>query len=182
MIFFMTFPMLPFAAAHPLVHVNAALNATATVLLVVGYVLIRRRKEQAHKWVMLAAFDVSVAFLICYLWYHFNVGHVKFGGSGAIKIIYLLILLTHIVLAATVPFLALATIYFGFRATGCCEGRCEKTSKKIEGGDIRQQNLARFRRKHRQLARWTFPIWLYVSVTGVIVYLMLYHLWPSAEV
>ena len=171
----MIFPI----AAHPLVHVNAALNSTATVLLIVGYLLIRKRNERAHKWVMLAAFDVSVAFLICYLWYHYNEGHVEFGGTGTIRVVYLSILLTHILLAITVPFLALATIYFGFRATGCCEGKETTDSEQL---DRQQQTRDHFRRKHRHLARWTFPIWLYVSVTGVIVYLMLYHLWPNVEV
>jgi len=141
-------------------HINASLNAIATVLLVSGYVLIKRRREVAHKWTMLSCFGVSVAFLCCYLFYHIVV---KKGESTkfpdyppvAIRVTYLAILLSHIVLAAAVPFLAGVTIYFGFR-------------------EERQKQ----RLKHRQLARWTFPIWLYVSVTGVLVYLMLYHLFP----
>ena len=145
--------MIILATAHPLVHINALLNATATVLLVAGYVMIRQRRETAHKRLMLTAFGVSVAFLICYLVYHWQVGSVRFTGTGAIRVVYLAILFSHIVLAAVVPFLAGATIYLGLR-------------------DRRQ--------KHRKVARWTFPIWLYVSVTGVIVYLMLYHLYPAA--
>ena len=136
-------------AAHALAHVNALLNATATVLLLTGYVMIRQRRELAHKRLMLSAFAVSVAFLGSYLTYHWLVGSVAFTGQGAIRTVYYTILVSHVVLAAIVPFLAAVTIYFGWR-------------------DRRQ--------KHRQVARWTFPIWLYVSVTGVIVYLMLYHL------
>jgi len=139
------------------------------VLLVIGWVLIKRRRERAHKWVMLAAFDVSVLFLICYLWYHCTVGHVKFTHPGAVRIAYYSILASHVVLAMTVPFLAATSIYLGLRATGCCG----------VADEVRQQQLElAYRTKHRKLARWTFPIWLYVSVTGVVVYVMLYHLWP----
>ena len=135
-------------------HVNATLNATATVLLLVGYALIKQRREQAHKWTMLSCFAVSVVFLACYLTYHFNIP----GGSrrfpsyppNAVRYAYYAILASHVVLAATVPFLAVATIWLG---------------------------LADRRRAHRKLAWWTFPIWLYVSITGVIVYVMLYHLY-----
>lgn len=161
-----------FAAAHPLVHVNATLNAVATVLLVVGYVLIKRGQVLAHKRVMLTAFAVSIVFLGCYLWYHYQVGRVEFTHPGIVKVIYLVILLSHIVLAATVPVLAVWTIYLGLRATGSF-GR----------GDAAEtgQDLAVYRAKHRRWAWWTFPIWLYVSVTGVVVYVMLYHLWPPAD-
>jgi uncharacterized membrane protein YozB (DUF420 family) len=151
------------AAAHPIVHLNAVLNATAGVLLAVGLVLIKRRRETAHKRVMLTAFGVSTVFLACYLWYHYMVGHVEFSQTGPVRIAYYVILASHIILAITVPFLAIAMIYLGFRATGCCGSKDDD---------------ARFRQKHRQLARWTFPIWMYVSVTGVVVYVMLYHLWP----
>lgn len=138
-------------------HVNAALNSLATVLLVTGYVQIKRRHEAAHKWTMLACFAVSVVFLACYLTYHFNIP----GGSknfptyppDGVRYAYYGILLTHVVLAAAVPFLAIATIWLG---------------------------LADHRRWHRKLAWWTFPIWLYVSITGVIVYLLLYQLYPPA--
>jgi uncharacterized membrane protein YozB (DUF420 family) len=131
--------------------VNALLNGLATVLLVVGWLLIKSRREQAHKWVMISAFGVSVAFLGCYLVYHYHVGSVPFAGPSGIRAVYLTILATHIVLAAVVPLLAIATVYLG---------------------------LADRRHRHRQLARWTLPIWLYVSVTGVVIYVMLYHLYP----
>ena len=143
------------AAAHPLATVNAALNATATVLLIVGYVLIRQHRETAHKRTMLAAFAVSVAFLISYLAYHvwpIGAKSVPFGGSGPLRAIYYVILFSHIVLAAIVPILAIVTIYFG---------------------------LTDRRGKHNRLARWTLPIWLYVSITGVLIYWMLYHLYPA---
>jgi len=129
--------------------VNAILNATAAVLLVCGYILIRRRRKRAHKRVMLAAFVTSCAFLACYLVYHWHVGSVRFPHSGALRTLYLSILGTHTVLAATVPVLAIITLSRGLSA--------------------------RFD-KHRAIARWTLPIWLYVSVTGVVVYLMLYKL------
>lgn len=148
-----------FAAAHPLVHLNATLNAVAAVLLVVGLAMIKRGRVTAHKRTMLTAFAVSVVFLGCYLWYHYQVGSVKFTHPGVVRYLYLVILLTHIVLAAAVPVLAIWTIYLGLRA----------------------QTLPDYRARHRRLARWTYPIWLYVSVTGVVVYVMLYHLWPPAD-
>lgn len=135
--------------AHPLAHVDAALNTLAFLLLVLGFVLIKQRREVAHKWVMIAAFGVSAVFLVCYLTHHYLVGSVKYPADAPYRLLYLSILLTHIVLAATVPFLAGATIYFG---------------------------LKDLRRRHLQLAKITFPIWLYVSITGVVVYGMLYHL------
>src|SRR3989304_981998 len=98
-------PNLMLAAAHPLVHVNAALNATATILLILGYVLIKRRREIAHKRVMLTAFAVSVAFLACYLWYHSLEGHVEFTHPGAVRFAYYAILFSPIPLAFSVPFL-----------------------------------------------------------------------------
>jgi len=131
--------------------VNASLNASATVLLVLGYVLIKLRREEAHKRTMLTAFAVSIVFLVCYLVYHRYAGHVRFGGPSPVREFYYGLLLTHVVLAAAVPFLAVATIYLG----------------------LKDRRLA-----HRRLARWTFPIWLYVSVTGVVIYVMLYHLYP----
>jgi uncharacterized membrane protein YozB (DUF420 family) len=134
--------------------VNAALNALAAVLLIVGWTLIKLRHERAHKITMLSAFVVSIVFLTCYLVYHYQVGSVKFQGPPAVRVVYLLILVTHVALAAAVPVLAGITIYLGLR-------------------DRRQ--------KHRQLARWTFPIWLYVSITGVIIYVMLYHLYPASD-
>ncbi len=127
---------------------NALLNATATVLLVVGYSLIKNGREQAHKRAMLSAFVVSILFLISYVTYHYQALHVKFTGPQTVRYVYYAILIPHVILAAAVPFLAVATIYLG----------------------LTDQRL-----RHRRLARWTFPIWLFVSVTGVIVYVMLYH-------
>jgi uncharacterized membrane protein YozB (DUF420 family) len=128
---------------------NAGLNATAAVLLTTGFVLIRRGKRETHRKVMLAAFGVSVAFLISYLVYHFQVGSVRFQKQGAIRTVYFAILLTHTVLAASVPPLAIVSLKRGLQA-----------------------NYPR----HRAISRWTLPIWLYVSVTGVIVYWMLYRM------
>ena len=132
--------------------INALLNATATVLLIVGLALIKRGHEAAHRRVMLSAFGVSVVFLVCYLVYHYYVGSVKFTGVGAVRTVYFAILISHIVLAVAVPPLALWTIWLGYQDR---------------------------RRAHHRVARWTFPIWLYVSVTGVVIYLMLYHLYPA---
>ena len=129
--------------------VNAVLNATAAVLLIWGYTLIRRKRFAQHRKVMQTAFVVSCLFLVCYLVYHYQVGSVRFPKTGAIKTLYLAILGTHTVLAAAVPVLAIITLRRGLSA------RYDK---------------------HRRIARWTLPIWLYVSVTVVVVYLMLYHL------
>lgn len=129
--------------------VNACLNAAATALLIWGYALIRRRKIETHRRVMLTAFATSVLFLTFYLIYHARVGSVRFEHAGAIRAVYLSILLTHTVLAAAVPVLAVLTLRRALR------------------GDFAG---------HRALAVWTFPIWLYVSVTGVVVYWMLYRL------
>lgn len=129
--------------------INATLNATAATLLVCGYALIRRRRIEAHRKVMLTAFGVSILFLISYLVYHAQVGSVKFTKTGWVRPLYFAILLTHTVLAVTIPFLAAITLWRAWR------GEFER---------------------HRRIARWTFPIWLYVSVTGVVVYLMLYQM------
>jgi uncharacterized membrane protein YozB (DUF420 family) len=128
---------------------NAGLNATAAALLIWGYALIRRRRIETHRKVMLAAFCVSVLFLISYLVYHSQAGSVRFQKTGVIRTVYLAILFTHTVLAAAVPPLAIVTLRRAWR------------------GDFA---------RHRRLAVWTLPIWLYVSVTGVVVYWMLYHL------
>ncbi len=130
--------------------INATLNFTAAVLLVWAYLLIRRKRVAQHRKVMLTAFGVSCAFLICYLIYHAQVGSVRFKGVGGIRPVYFTILISHTILAATVPFLAVITLRRGL--------------------------TARFD-AHRRIARWTLPIWLYVSVTGVVVYVMLYHLY-----
>ena len=157
-------------AAHPIVHLNASLNATATVLLLLGLFLIKRGRVEAHKRTMLTAFAVSAAFLACYIWYHIQVQHVEFTYPGAVRCVYYTILASHVVLAITVPFLAVRQIYLGYRALGCCASEVHQAEQLMVA--------AAYREKHRRLARWTFPIWLYVSVTGVIVYAMLYHLWP----
>ena len=136
-------------------HMNAALNALATLLLVIGYVQIKRRQEAAHKWTMLACFGVSAVFLACYLTYHFNIpgGSKRFPSypPALVRYGYYALLLSHVLLAAAVPFLAVITIWLG---------------------------LANRRVAHRKIAWWTFPIWLYVSITGVLVYLLLYQLYP----
>jgi putative membrane protein len=134
---------------HTLPTLNAALNATSAVLLALGYRFIRRRQIAAHRACMVAAFGVSIVFLISYLTYHYQVGSVRFPWTGWVRGLYLTILATHTVLAALVPPLAIVTLSRAVRA--------------------------RFDR-HRRIARWTLPVWLYVSVTGVIVYWMLYHL------
>jgi len=134
---------------HDLPAVNATLNATSAILLTTGYTLIRRRKIEQHKRVMIAAFCVSIAFLICYLIYHSQVGSVRFRGTGPLRTTYLSILFTHTILAAAVPILAVITLIRG---------------------------LKRKDAKHRAVARWTLAMWLYVSVTGVVVYLMLYKM------
>jgi uncharacterized membrane protein YozB (DUF420 family) len=143
--------MLALLGIHDLPIVNATLNATATVLLLIAYSFIRQRKIEAHRRTMLTAFAVSCVFLVCYLVYHYNVGSVKFDKPGWVRTVYLLILFTHTVLAATVPFLAIITL---------------------------RRGLKREDARHRKIARWTFPIWLYVSVTGVVVYVLLYQVCP----
>ena len=129
--------------------VNATLNGIATVLLLSGYVLVRKKRFEQHRRVMLAAFGTSVLFLISYVIYHANVGSRSFQGQGPIRTLYFTILLTHIILAAVIVPLALVTLSRG---------------------------LSRRYDRHRAIAKWTLPIWLYVSVTGVVVYLMLYQL------
>ena len=129
--------------------INALLNATAAVLLTWGYTLIRRKRIDTHRRVMFSAFVVSCLFLVCYLIYHYQVGHVVYQKTGIVRAVYLSLLTSHTVLAAAVPFLAVITLRRGLR------------------NDLR---------RHVALAHWTFPIWLYVSVTGVVVYWMLYWL------
>lgn len=133
---------------HDLPAVNASLNALSGVLLVTGYVLMRLRRIALHRAFMLAAFGSSVIFLICYLVYHAQVGSVPFPRQGFVRPLYFTILITHVVLAAAVPPLAIVTLTRGLK------GRYPQ---------------------HRRIARWTFPIWLYVSVTGVLVYVLLYQ-------
>ena len=135
---------------YDLPAVNASLNAISAVLLMIGYVMIRQRRIAQHRRFMIAAFSVSVLFLICYVIYHANVGSKRFTAEGPVRTVYFFILITHIVLAALVPPMAIVTLVRGLR---------EKYDK------------------HAKLARWTLPIWMYVSVTGVIVYLMLYRMY-----
>jgi len=129
--------------------VNAVLNATCAVLLVIGYSLIRRGHWRQHRAVMLTAFGTSVLFLVSYLTYHAHAGSKHFPGMGSARVVYFSILLTHTVLAAAIVPLAIITLSRGLSA--------------------------RYDR-HRAIARWTLPIWLYVSVTGVVVYWMLYQM------
>ena len=128
--------------------VNASLNATSAVLLVAGWIAIRGGRRTAHRNLMVAAFSCSVLFLVSYLVYHYQAGSTRFPGTGTVRQVYLGILLTHTVLAAGVPVLAVITV-----------------SRALRG---------RFA-AHRKIARWTLPIWLYVSVTGVVIYWMLYR-------
>lgn len=146
----------PFAV---LADVNAGLNALSTVLIVAGLAAIKARNERLHKALMLSAAAASAAFLASYLLYHYNVGSVKFEREGLIRTVYLVILVTHIVLAAVQLPLILRTIWLGVR---------------IDGASDDVPGAANLRAKHRTLARVTAPIWLYVSVTGVVVYYMLY--------
>ncbi len=129
--------------------VNASLNALGAVCLVAGFVFIRRGNIEAHRRAMIAAFSFGVLFLISYLTYHYQVGSVKFQGTGTIRKVYFAVLISHTVLAAAVPIMASITLIRALRE--------------------------RFDR-HRAIARWTLPIWLYVSVTGVVVYWMLYRM------
>jgi uncharacterized membrane protein YozB (DUF420 family) len=140
-------------AVHPLATTNAVLNALATVLLVAGWVFIARGQWKAHRAAMIAAFAVSAVFLVCYLTYHYLVGHVPFRGQGPVRTVYFTILITHIILAVFVPILALRMFFLAWK------GRWDA---------------------HRRLGKITMPIWLYVSVTGVVIYAMLYHLFPGA--
>ncbi len=133
---------------HP--TINATLNAASAVFLLVAYRAIRRLEIERHRRWMLAAAFTSAAFLISYLAYHARVGSVRFAGVGPIRTVYFAILGSHTLLAIVVLPLVLRTLYLG---------------------------LKRRDEKHRRIAKWTFPVWLYVSVTGVVVYVMLYHLY-----
>ena len=133
-------------------HLNALLNATSGLLLLAGFYFISRRRITAHLRSMTAALVVSIIFLISYLFYHFHHGSTRFTGQGLVRPIYFFILLTHTILAAVIVPLIIVTLGRAWR------------------GDFG---------RHRRIARITFPLWLYVSVTGVIVYLMLYQIYPS---
>lgn len=138
---------------HDLPRLNALLNATSGLLLLTGWLLIRRRRYRWHRNVMLGAFAVSCLFLLSYLTYHLQVGSVRFTGQGWVRPVYFSVLVSHVILAATIVPLALVTLWRG---------------------------LSRRFKYHRRIARWTLPLWGYVSATGVLVYLMLYVLFPSA--
>ncbi|MEE8326411.1 MAG: DUF420 domain-containing protein, partial [candidate division NC10 bacterium] len=131
--------------------VNAFLNGTSAVLLTIGYLFIRRKKVTSHKICMVTAFGVSCLFLVSYLIHHYQVGSIPFAGQGWIRPVYFTLLISHIILAAVIVPLALTTVYRALNAQFD---------------------------KHVKIARWTLPIWLYVSVTGVLVYVMLYQLYP----
>lgn len=130
---------------------DAALNALSAVLLALGYFFIRRKNILAHKTCMLSAVASSTVFLVCYLWYHAHHGVTHFTGQGAVRVFYFALLSSHTILAAVIVPLVLVTLYRAFR---------------------RRFDL------HKRVARWTLPLWFYVSVTGVLVYWMLYHLYP----
>jgi uncharacterized membrane protein YozB (DUF420 family) len=133
---------------------NAMLNATSSLFLITGFLMIRRRKIEAHRFCMLAAVTASILFLISYVIYHvgFAKGVTRFQGEGWARTFYLTILTSHTILAVVIVPFVILTLRRAFR---------------------------REFPRHRKVARWTFPLWLYVSVTGVIVYLMLYHIYPS---
>jgi putative membrane protein len=133
---------------------NASLNAASAVCLVLGYLMIRSRRIPGHRVCMSAAFLLSTAFLVSYVIYHLNVGSVRFTGQGWIRPVYFTLLISHIVLAAAILPLALITLARALR------GRFDA---------------------HRRIARWTLPIWLYVSVTGVVIYWLLYHAYGPAS-
>jgi putative membrane protein len=133
---------------HDLPAINATLNAISGILLLAGYLFIRARKIREHRRCMIAAFVTSSLFLICYVVYHAQVGSVRFTRQGFVRSLYYSVLITHVTLAAFVLPLAIVTLSRGLKARYA---------------------------QHRRIARWTFPIWLYVSVTGVLVYVLLYQ-------
>lgn len=135
--------------------VNATLNAASAVLLLLGYRAVRAREIERHRALMLAAASTSAVFLVCYLVYHAAVGSVRFTGQGPVRLVYFAILTTHSILAAAIVPMVLRTLYLG---------------------------LKRRDDRHRRLARWTFPLWVYVSVTGVVIYLMLYQLYDPGPI
>lgn len=130
--------------------VNATLNALSGVLLVTGYTLIRQRHITAHRNCMLMAFCTSAVFLISYVVYHTNAGSRPFPGQGPMRVVYFAILISHVILAASILPLAITTLSRGLRGQYT---------------------------RHVRIARWTFPIWMYVSVTGVIIYVLLYQIY-----
>lgn len=137
---------------HSLPAINASLNALSGVWLASGYYFIRRKQISRHRFCMLAACATSIIFLACYLFYHYHAGATRFAGAGLSRPIYFSILISHTILAVVIVPMAIYSVVTGLR---------------------------RRDQKHRRLSRWTFPIWMYVSITGVIVYLMLYQIYPS---
>ena len=133
--------------------INAGLNGTCAVLLFAARNRIKHKAVKQHRALMITAFCTSIVFLASYLYYHFNAGIIYFDGTGIIRPIYFTLLTTHTILAVTVPVLATITLVRGLRA--------------------------RYR-KHRSIARWAYPIWMYVSVTGVVIYFMLYQIFPHS--
>lgn len=138
---------------HALAPLDAALNGLAGLLLVAGFAAIRRGRVRLHRLCMLSALGVSLAFLVSYLVYHYHVGDVRFAGQGWMRPLYFAILISHTTLAAALAPLVALTLVRALRG--------------------------RFR-AHRRLARWTWPVWVYVSLTGVVVYLLVYRLYPPA--
>jgi uncharacterized membrane protein YozB (DUF420 family) len=149
--------------ADVLPHVNAALNTLSTILLLLGFALIRAGRRAQHMKVMLAAGVVSAIFLVCYLVYHFTAPLFAFPGTGWTRPAYFILLASHVVLAAAMTPMVLLTLWRAYRAWR-------------ETGDV--LSTTAFLR-HRALARWTLPVWLYVTVTGVAVYVILYHVFPA---
>ena len=129
---------------------NATLNGIAAILLVTGYLFIKQGRRRQHQWCMLGALTTSALFLVSYVTYHLHAGSRPFPGQGPIRVVYFAILITHVILAAVIVPLALLTAVRGLRSQFD---------------------------KHVRIARWTFPVWVYVSVTGVVIYLMLYEIY-----
>jgi uncharacterized membrane protein YozB (DUF420 family) len=133
--------------------INATLNGVCGVLLLIARNRIKRKMIRQHRGIMIAAYVTSIVFLACYLTYHFNAGILHFGGTGIIRPIYFTLLTSHTILAATVPVLATISLIRGLRRRDA---------------------------KHKAISKWTYPIWLYVSATGVVIYFMVYQIFPSA--
>ncbi|MCB2109009.1 MAG: DUF420 domain-containing protein [Rhodobacteraceae bacterium] len=144
-------------------HVNAALNSTSVVLLVTGLIMVRSGRRQQHRKVMIAAMAVSAAFLVSYLVYHFTAPVFVFPGQGWVRPLYFTLLISHVFFATAVTPLVVLTAYRALQAY-----RLDAT---LEARQVFE--------RHRKIARWTLPIWLYVAVTGVMVYGILYHVYPQ---
>ncbi|UCE02801.1 MAG: DUF420 domain-containing protein [Candidatus Latescibacterota bacterium] len=138
---------------HDLPSVNAGLNSTCALLLIAGFICIKRQNATAHRRCMKAAVATSCLFLVSYLTYHFKVGSTSFTGEGWIRPVYFTILFSHTILAAVIVPLVIITLWRALRS-----------------------NFSR----HRRIARWTLPLWFYVSLTGVVIYVLLYHVYPAA--